>query len=64
MPVDLLINFAQDYASKKYDRGFIKKIFSVNRAVRIADLENLSGTYSEEGPQVLFAAEEQERFES
>ena len=38
MPVDLLIDLAQDYADKGYDHSFLKKIFSVNREVRLSDM--------------------------
>ncbi len=38
MPVDILINLAQDYAEKGYDHEFLKKIFSVNREVRLSDI--------------------------
>lgn len=39
MPVDILINIAHDYAKNGYDHKFIKRIFSVNREVRLSDLE-------------------------
>lgn len=39
MPVDILINLAQDYAEKGYDHNFLKNIFSVNREVQLADLK-------------------------
>lgn len=39
MPVDLLINIAQDYAEKGYDHLFLKRIFSVNREVQLSDLK-------------------------
>ena len=38
MPVDILINLAQDYAEKGYDHDFLRKIFSVNREIRVADV--------------------------
>jgi len=38
MPVDIFINIAQDYAEKGYDHTFLKKIFSVNREVRLSDV--------------------------
>ena len=41
MPVDILIKLAQDYAEKRYSHLDVKKIFSVNREVRLADLDNL-----------------------
>lgn len=45
MPVDIFINLAQDYATNGYNHSFIKKIFSVNREVKIADISNHSSTY-------------------
>ena len=38
MPVDIFINIAQDYAEKGYDHAFLKKVFSVNREVRLSDV--------------------------
>ena len=38
MPVDILINLAQDYAEKGYDHRFLRDIFSVNREVQLSDL--------------------------
>lgn len=38
MPVDILIDFAQDYAEQGYNQEFLKGLFSVNREVRLADL--------------------------
>lgn len=38
MTVDLLIKFAQDYAEKEYSHEDIKRIFSVNREARLADV--------------------------
>lgn len=38
MPVDIFINLAQDYAEKGYDHNFIKRLFSVNHEVGIADV--------------------------
>lgn len=38
MPVDIFINIAQDYAEKGYDHTFLKKVFSVNREVRLSDV--------------------------
>lgn len=40
MPVDLLINFAQDYAERGYNHDTIKRIFSVNREVRLSDIQS------------------------
>jgi hypothetical protein len=39
MPVDLFINFAQDYAERGYNHDVIRRIFSVNREVRLLDLQ-------------------------
>ncbi len=38
MPVDLMINLAQDYAEKGYTHEDLKTIFSVNREISISDL--------------------------
>ena len=38
MPVDLLINFAQDYVDHGYDHRMIRSVFSVNREVKLQDL--------------------------
>ena len=38
MPVDLFIDLAQDYAEMGHDHRFLKKVFSVNREVRVSDL--------------------------
>jgi hypothetical protein len=40
MPVDLLIDLAQDYANVRCDQEKLKDIFSVNREVRISDIRN------------------------
>lgn len=37
MPVDLFIDFAQDYAEKGYTHDTIRNVFSVNREVRLSD---------------------------
>ncbi|QTE67651.1 hypothetical protein JNO48_10650 [Clostridiales bacterium] len=49
MPVDILIDFAQDYIEKGYNHNAIQYIFSVNKEASIADLEALNGfvEYSE-----------------
>ena len=39
MPVDIFINLAQDYAEKGYDHNILRKIFSVNREIRLSDIE-------------------------
>ena len=41
MPVDILIDFAQAYAKLDYDHSTIKKVFSVNREVRVSDIEEI-----------------------
>ena len=38
MPVDLFINLAQDYANGRYNHDDIRRVFSVNREVILADL--------------------------
>ena len=38
MPVDIFINFAQDYAHNEYDHNKIREVFSVNRIVQLADI--------------------------
>jgi hypothetical protein len=38
MPVDILIDLAQDYAESGYDHQFIRYTFSVNREVRVSDI--------------------------
>lgn len=40
MPVDLLINLAQDYAERGYNHDTIKRIFSVNREIRLSDIQS------------------------
>lgn len=47
MPVDILINFAQDYADNGYDHSKIKAVFSVNREVRLTDIIPTRYDYSE-----------------
>lgn len=42
MPVDLFINFAQDYAHNSYDHNKIKEVFSVNREVTLADISQVN----------------------
>ena len=39
MPVDLLIEFAQNFAENGYSHERIKEVFSVNREVRLADIK-------------------------
>ena len=39
MPVDLFINIVQDYAESGYDHNILRTIFSVNREVRLEDLQ-------------------------
>lgn len=41
MPVDILINLAQDYADAGYTHNTLRKIFSVNREVKLADVESV-----------------------
>lgn len=39
MPVDIFINIAQDYAKSGYNHSFLRTLFSVNREVRLSDVE-------------------------
>ena len=39
MPVDLFINLAQDYAEKGYDHRYLQSVFTVNREITLADLD-------------------------
>ena len=39
MPVDLLIDLAQDYVESGRDHQYLKRIFSVDREVRVADIQ-------------------------
>jgi hypothetical protein len=41
MPVDIFIDFAQDYANNNYSHEEVKRIFSVGREVSIADLDGI-----------------------
>lgn len=41
MPIDIFINLAQDYVHNNYSNEILKKIFSVNREVRLSDLPNV-----------------------
>ena len=41
MPVDIFIDFAQDYANNNYGHEEIRRIFSVGREVSITDLGDL-----------------------
>lgn len=43
MPVDLLIDFAQDYIEKGYNHNAIRALFSVNKVASVSDLEALDG---------------------
>ncbi len=38
VPVGLLIDFAQDYEEQGYTHEDIKRLFSVNREARLADI--------------------------
>lgn len=40
MPVDILINIAQDYAEAGYTHDTLRRIFSVNREVKLRDVQN------------------------
>lgn len=39
MPVDIFIDMAQDYASKGWTHEDIRRVFSLNREIRLSDLE-------------------------
>lgn len=39
MPVDILINLAQDYADKGHDHEFLKNLFQVNREIKLSDID-------------------------
>lgn len=41
MPVDILINIAQEYADAGYSHDTLRRIFSVNREVKLADIERI-----------------------
>lgn len=45
MPVDIFINFAQDYVTKGYTHGMIKEIFSVNKEVSLEDLNRIPDSH-------------------
>lgn len=45
MPVDIFINFAQDYVDKGYTHEMIKEVFSVNKEVGLDDLSRISDSY-------------------
>jgi len=66
MPVDLLIDLAQDYAEKGYNHATLKRIFSVNREVRVSDIlsESTSTYYGQNRYQNtgLMAAEEHDTY--
>ena len=38
MPVDLMIDFAQDYTTKKYSHRNVLEVFSINRKIGLADV--------------------------
>ena len=40
MPVDIFIDFAQSYVESGFSHQTVRDIFSVNREVRLADLEH------------------------
>ena len=42
MPVDIFINMAQDYAESGGNHNYLREIFSVNREVRLSDLNDIS----------------------
>jgi len=66
VPVDLLINFAQDYAENGYDHRMIREAFSVNREVRLEDIEPDYAEETADAPDAvrLFSHEDRQAAES
>lgn len=46
MPVDILINLAQDYAELGYDHQFLRDIFSVNHEVKLSDFHERKNSFT------------------
>ena len=40
--VDIFINMAQDYAESGSNHNYLREIFSVNREVKLSDLNDIS----------------------
>lgn len=59
MPVDIFIDFAQSYAESHFNHQTIRDIFSVNREVRLSDLEQarVSNKFNTDEENMLKAAE-------
>jgi len=59
MPVDIFIDFAQSYAESHFNHQTIRDIFSVNREVRLSDLEQAKDSikFDENEEQMMKAAE-------
>lgn len=67
MPIDIFIDFAQDYAEKGYNHNQIRDIFSVNKEVQLSDLnilERTSSYYQVSRPEYKMAAEPQLSYEN
>lgn len=60
MPVDIFIDIAQDYAESGHDHAFIKRMFSVNREVRLSDTKSLR--YQLQENELMFAASDSSSF--
>lgn len=60
MPVDIFIDFAQDYANNSLNHQFLKSVFSVNREVQLSDIKRKTAgsfQYSFELQEPLMVAE-------
>ena len=64
MSVDIFIDFAQSYAESHFNHQTIRDIFSVNREVRLTDLELARNaiTFNTDEENVLTAAETSSSF--
>lgn len=64
MPVDVFIDFAQSYAESHFNHQTIRDIFSVNREVRLTDLELARNSikFNTDEENVLTAAETSSSF--
>lgn len=62
MPVDIFIDLAQDYAEGGYDHQLLRKIFSVNREVRVSDIKKRTVKYDYSNSDLLMVAEEPAKY--
>lgn len=60
MPVDIFINVAQDYAKNGYNHEALRELFSVNREVRLSDIEFEKETQSKENTLLQVAEQKAE----